>query len=190
MYGHIGQQLHVRAHWSTMQCMGRDNRLECHSLAWGPTLPSQYSRHIVHIEQIVQIVHIAHIVHIVQIVYCALCSLWQKPTNEGGKRLEPVELWHKFAYLKALHCSQYHYRKFTKCKKDCHYLKTWPKVCLLPIKLHSIVNLKHSQPTQILHFPKFSSLLWFFHCWTGSRVGPDCFQWMHSVSNFWELFRY
>ena len=88
------------------------------------TLPSQYSRHIVHIEQIVQIVHIAHIVHIVQIVYCALCSLWQKPTNEGGKRLEPVELWHKFAYLKALHCSQYHYRKFTKCKKVCHYLKT------------------------------------------------------------------
>ena len=187
MYGHIGQQLHVRAHWSTMQCMGRDNRLECHSLAWGPTLPSQYSRHIVHIEQIVQIVHIAHIVHIVQIVYCALCSLWQKPTNEGGKRLEPVELWHKFAYLKALHCSQYHYRKFTKCKKVCHYLKTWPKVCLLPIKLHSIEYLKHSQPMQILHFPKFSSLLWFFHCWTGWRVGPDCFQWMHSVLNFWKV---
>ena len=114
----------------------RDNRLECYSLAWSPTLPSQYSRHIVHIEQIVQTVHIAHIVHIVQIVYCALCSLWQKPTNEGGKRLEPVELWHKFAYLKALHCSQYHHRNFTRCKKVCNYLKTWLKVCLLPIKLY------------------------------------------------------
>ena len=156
-----------------MQCMGRDYRLECHSLAWSPTLPSQYSRHIVHIEQIVQIVHIAHIV---LIVYCALCALyivhcahWQKPTNEGGKRLEPVELWHKFAYLKALHCSQYHNRKFTKCKKSLSLSKNLTKSVLATYKAtqHCLFETLPTDADADTLLSKIQFTALFFHCWTG-----------------------